>query len=112
MKNLLIEILEYLKSTRPSHFDFDLDNWYSCPLSEGGTSDESKEGHCTCNYQEKSEKLESLISKIEWEISGVTSSDFKEFFETSEELTSDQYQALQKAKRASSTTFPTIPGMK
>ena len=110
MKEILAEILEYLKSTRPTHFDFDPDNWYSCSMSEGGTSDDSKEGKCTCNFQEKSEKLEALILKVQNEIDNLVEIDFSLF--ASEEMTKEMSEALDKAKRASSTTYPTIPGMR
>jgi len=58
----LVLAMESLRKNT-GHLECD-DSWYSCPLSEGGCADDSREKKCNCGAQESIEALAKISAML------------------------------------------------
>ena len=53
-------LLQALEAAKIEHHECDGDPWFSCPLSEQGCADETREG-CTCGADKHNERIDKAI---------------------------------------------------
>lgn len=58
------KVFTLLQQFKPTHFMNDGDNFYSCPLAEGGCGDETQK-ECNCGFEKELVKFNELVGLIE-----------------------------------------------
>ena len=53
---------DFIRSNRPTGHYVSDDQWYSCPKSEGGTTDPGAGDGCDCGLEDKQAKFDKVLS--------------------------------------------------